>query len=180
MSSEEIREVYNSVIQNDLENFKIAIHSINKPLNQIYINKSEKCTILHFLSSLVFVKISNELKYSFSDLFVNLIVKNPCTNDLLKSNFWHTKIAAMNNKYEMIKYLFYIFEIYFVKIKKISEQDKSENLSCPSMGPKNMSLSISAANDILILDPNSPSEKNTTDSDYQKIRSLSTKHELIF
>jgi predicted sugar kinase len=47
----DIRGIYNSVIENNLENFKEALHSINKPLNEIFINNIEKTTILHFLGN---------------------------------------------------------------------------------------------------------------------------------
>lgn len=49
--TEDIREIYNSVIENNLENFKESIHNANKPLNTLLINNNEKITILHFLGS---------------------------------------------------------------------------------------------------------------------------------
>lgn len=58
----------------------------------------------------------------------------------------------MNNKFEMMKYIFHIFEIYFVKIKKTSDETEPDNVSCPNMGQKNISLSISTDDNLLILD----------------------------
>ena len=52
MNSVDIRDIYNSVMENDLDKFKKSIHEINKPLNTIYINITEKKTILHFLGTL--------------------------------------------------------------------------------------------------------------------------------
>ena len=66
----------------------------------------------------------------------------------------------MNNKYEMMKYLFDVFEIYFKKMKQESVESQisneiKDNVSCPSMGKKSISLSISTEDTILVFQPES-------------------------
>jgi hypothetical protein len=117
MNSVNIRGIYNSITDNNLSDFKKAIHEYDKPLNSIYINITEKSTILHFLGkSLSFYKM----------ILVKRIPFNP---------------KAINNRYDMMKYLFDIFEIYFMKNTEEMSQRSSfikENISCPNVKNQNL------------------------------------------
>ena len=51
MSKSIIRNLYNSVIKDDLEGFKQKLNEFHKPLDKILINSTEKVTILHLLGN---------------------------------------------------------------------------------------------------------------------------------
>jgi hypothetical protein len=74
----------------------------------------------------------------------------------------------MNNRYEMMKYLFDIFEIYFMKNTEEMSQRSSfikDNVSCPSVKNRNMTFKNSNDGSVQMLESNPTQEVIRTNED---------------
>lgn len=73
----------------------------------------------------------------------------------------------MNNKFDMMKYLFDVFELYFLKIMPETQDNSSsemrDSLSCPSVKKQSLCLSISGEEGMLVLEKNNHENQEEDD-----------------
>ena len=48
----QVKAIYHAVLDNNIDNFKDGLKRLEIPMNQVYMNRLEKMSLLHFLGSL--------------------------------------------------------------------------------------------------------------------------------